>query len=139
MSTVTAKLEDNKITVTMPNMSPCAATAYKAHAFEHILTQLVFASAAFCLKTDNAIADSEATQIFVMEGTPIENKRITMHPLKVLLANGRQVIFTHMCNIIIGSLPFVPTGHRTPDLSIASLFGIRVLTEAGHKVTFDKH
>ena len=30
------------------------------------------------------------------------------------------------------------TGHIIPDLSIASLFGIRVLTEAGCTVTFDK-
>jgi hypothetical protein len=46
---------------------------------------------------------------------------------------------THMCDIVIFGLPFVLTGHIIPDLSIASLFGIWVLTEAGCNVTFDKH
>ncbi len=44
---------------------------------------------------------------------------------------------THMCDIKIDGLPFVLTNHNIPDLSIASLFGIRVLTEAGCEVTFD--
>jgi hypothetical protein len=43
-----------------------------------------------------------------------------------------------MCDIKIDGLPTVLTGHIIPDLSIASLFGIRVLTEAGCTVTFDK-
>ncbi len=135
----TAILEDNNITVLTSNMTSCLATTYKARALKHVLKQPAFASAAFHLKTDNAIADSGATQIFVMEGTPIVNKWITRHPLKVLLADGCQVMSTHMCDIIIKSLPFVLTGHIILDLSIASLFGIRVLTEAKCKVTFNKH
>ena len=43
-----------------------------------------------------------------------------------------------MCNIKINGLPTVLMGHIIPDLSIASLFGIRILTEAGCTVTFDK-
>jgi hypothetical protein len=43
---------------------------------------------------------------------------------------------THMCDILIKGLPFVLTGHVIPDLSIASFFGIRVLTKAGCNVTF---
>ena len=35
-----------------------------------------------------AIADSGATQIFIMEGTPVKNKRPTRSPLKVALADG---------------------------------------------------
>ncbi len=69
-------------------------------------------------------------QIFVTEGVPVVNKRPTTPPLKVLLANGRQVMSTHMCDIVIKGLPFTLTGHIIPDLSIASLFGIRVLTNA---------
>jgi hypothetical protein len=45
----------------------------------------------------------------------------------------------HMCNIIIKGLPLVLISHIIPDLSIASLFGIPVLTEAGCKVMFEKH
>jgi hypothetical protein len=86
----------------------------------------------------SAIADSGATQIFVMEGTPVVNKRPTSTPLKVALADGRHVLSTHMCDITIDGLPTVLTGHIIPELSIASLFGIRVLTEAGCVVTFTK-
>jgi hypothetical protein len=62
-----------------------------------------------------------------------------MHPLKVVLANGRIVLSTHMCDIKIKGLPTVLTGHIIPDLLIASLFGICVLTNAGCIVTFDKN
>jgi hypothetical protein len=44
---------------------------------------------------------------------------------------------THMCDIIIPGLPTTLVGHIVPELSIASLFGIRVLTEAGCTVKFD--
>jgi hypothetical protein len=43
-----------------------------------------------------------------------------------------------MCDIKIDGLPITLMGHIIPDLLIASLFGIRVLTEAGCEVTFDR-
>jgi hypothetical protein len=66
-----------------------------------------------------------------MEGTNMINKQCTTYPLKVALAYGRQVMSTHMCNIKIDSLLFALTGHIIPNLSIALLFGIWVLTEVG--------
>jgi hypothetical protein len=42
-----------------------------------------------------------------------------------------------MCDIIIPGLPTMLVGHIIPELSIASLFGIRVLTAAGCTVKFD--
>ncbi len=86
-----------------------------------------------------AIADSGVTHIFVMEGTNVINKRRTTCPLKVTLANGWQVVSTHMCDIHIEGLQFVLTGQIILDLSITSLFGVQVLTEVGCNVTFDKH
>ena len=44
-----------------------------------------------------------------------------------------------MCDITIDGQPTNLTGHILPDLSIASLFDIRVLTDAGCTVTFDKN
>ena len=88
----TELLDDNDITIPMSNVAACHPKAYKACALEHILQQTEFMGAAFCLKTDNAIPDSKATQIFVMEGTPVINKRATTRPLKVSLTNGRQVM-----------------------------------------------
>jgi hypothetical protein len=58
-------------------------------------------------------------------------------PLKVSLANGREVTSTHMCEVKISRLPVTLMGHIIPELSVASLFGIRVLTAAGCKVWFD--
>ena len=86
---------------------------------------------------NEAIADSGATQIFVMDGIPVHNKRKTMCPLKVALADGWRVMSIHMCDIIIPSHPTMLVRHIVPELSIASLFGIHVLTEAGCTVKFD--
>ena len=84
-----------------------------------------------------SIADSGATQIFVMDGIPVVNRRPTTQPLQVALADGRIVTSTHMCDITIEGLPTrTLTGHIVPNLSVASLFGIRVLTSAGCEVTF---
>jgi hypothetical protein len=96
-----------------------------------------WAYAAMTIASTEAIADLGATQIFVMDGIPVHNKQKTTCPLKVSLANGRRVTSTHMCDIIIPGLPTTLVGHIIPELSIASLFGIRVLTAAGCTVKFD--
>jgi hypothetical protein len=127
--------DDNKCTVQASNLSSSLSQSYRSCALDHILLNEV-AGAAFCLTTDDAIADSGATHFFVMDGTPVINKQVTMRPLKVSLTASGQVVSTHMCDIHIDGLPFVLMGHIIPDLSIASLFGIRVLTEAGCEVTF---
>jgi hypothetical protein len=57
-----------------------------------------------------------------MEGTTAINKHLTTLPLKVSLADGHQVMSTHMFHIKTDGLPLVLTGHIIPDLSIASLF-----------------
>jgi hypothetical protein len=43
-----------------------------------------------------------------------------------------------MCDVKINGLPITLMGHIIPNLSIPSLFGIRVLTNVGCKVIFDK-
>jgi hypothetical protein len=133
-------MSNDDITVPMSNVSDSHnyAQSYKSRAIKNIANSEV-AGAAFQLATDNAIADSGATQIFVMDGTPMVNRGPTTQPLKVSLAGGRQVMTTHMCDIHIKGLLFVLTGHIIPDLSIASLFGIKVLTKAGCSVTFTRN
>ena len=98
---------------------------------------IAFADEKMPSTTQVAIADSGATQIFIMDGTPVKNKRPTDCPLKVALADGRKVLSTHICDVDIPGLPIVLTGHIIPELSVASLFGIRVLTDVGCTVTFD--
>ena len=88
------------------------------------------------IASNKAITDSGTTQIVVMDGTPVHNKQKMMCLLKVALADGRRVMSTHMCNIIIPGLLTMLVGHIVPELSIASLFEICVLTEAGCMVKF---
>jgi hypothetical protein len=45
---------------------------------------------------------------------------------------------THMCDIQIDGLPVTLMGNIILDLSIALLFGIRILTEAGCDIPFTK-
>jgi hypothetical protein len=72
-----------------------------------------------------------------MDGMLVHNKQKTTCPLKVALADGRRVMSTHMYDIIIPGLPTTLIGHIVPELSIASLFGIHVLMEAGCTMQFD--
>ncbi len=132
----TYNLDDDNITIPTSNVSTHSSRpqSCKTQAIKHIVKNEI-AGGVFRLTRDKAIADS-ATQIFVIDGTPVVNKHSTMHPLKVSLADGRQVMSTHMCDIHIDGLLVELTGHIIPDLSIALLFGIRVLTEAGCEVTF---
>ncbi len=126
------------MTVVASNVSTVSTQSYKSRAPAHILAQSESSGATFCLNIKDAIADSGTTQIFVMEGTPVISKRKTTQPLKVALANGRQVMSTHICHIYIDNLPTVLMGHIITDFSIASLFGIQALTDASCKVTFDR-
>jgi hypothetical protein len=79
----------------------------------------VFAGAVFKLNPNNAIADLGATQIFVMDGTPVLNKRCTMCPLKVSLADGHEVTSTHICDVKINGLTVTLMGHIIPELTVA--------------------
>ena len=70
--------------------------------------------AAMTIASNEAIADSGATQIFVMDGIPVHNKQKTTCLLKVALADRRRVTSTHMCDIIIPGLPTTLVGHIVP-------------------------
>ncbi len=132
-------MDNDNITIPASNVADKRWTikSYCTRALEHIVHQEL-AGGVFRLPTKHAIANSGATQTFVMDGTPIINKRLTMGLLRVALADGFQVMSTHMCDIKINSLPVTLTGHIIPNLSIASLFGIRILTKAGCDITFTK-
>ena len=92
-----------------------------------------------CLqKLSDAIMDTGATAIFIMEGTPVDNKRIATKPLTINLPDGTKNKSTHCCDITIPWLSEILTGHIVPSLSIASLIGVRVLCNAGCTVTFCK-
>jgi hypothetical protein len=84
-----------------------------------------------------AIADTGATSFFLTKGAPCQNKRKATNPITVKLPDGRKIKSTHTCDIVIPGLPKVLTGHIMPNMTTASLFGIRILCKAGCKVLFD--
>ncbi len=86
---------------------------------------------ALTITTNQAIADTGATSIFIMEGADVDNKRPATVPLTINLPDGKQILSTHVCDIQIPGLPTVLTGHIVPSLSIASLIGIRQLCKVG--------
>jgi hypothetical protein len=131
-------VDDDHITVVTSNVLNGSTTSLES-AFSSFAPrqQSKCAYDTMTIAANDAIADSGATQIFVMDSTPVHNKQKTTCPLKVALADGRRVMSTHMCDIIIPGLPTTLVGHIVPELSIASLFGIRVLTEAGYTLKFD--
>ena len=83
------------------------------------------------------IADTGATSIFIMKGTPVKNLRTTNNPITISLPDGSKVSSTHICDINIPGLPTVLTGYIVPGITMASLIGIRILCKAGCKVVFD--
>ena len=85
----------------------------------------------------HAIANTGATSIFIMKGTPVKNLRTTNNPITISLTDGSKVTSTHICDIYIPGLPTVLTGHIVPGITMASLIGIRILCKAGCKVVFD--
>jgi hypothetical protein len=92
---------------------------------------------AITIATNQAIADTGATSIFIMEGADVANKRIAVKPLTINLPDGNQIQSTHECDIQIFGLPTILMGHIVPLLSAASLIRIRPLCKAGCTVVFD--
>ncbi len=114
-------MDDDDITVPTSNVADKCWTIKSYHTG---IAHQEFAGGVFLLLMKHAIANLGATQNFVMDGTPVNNKQPTTQPLRVALVDGCQVMSTHMCNIQINGLPVTLTGHIIPNLSIALLFGI---------------
>jgi hypothetical protein len=88
------------------------------------------------IKPSYTVANTGATSVF-MDGIPTKNKWPALHPIQICLPDGRKVTSTHICNITIPGLPITLTGHIVPEMTMASLLGIRVLCKAGFVVVFD--
>ena len=93
---------------------------------------------AITVTSTQAIADTGATSIFIMEGAKVVNKHRASKPLSINMPDGRKMKSTHICDITIPGLPYVLTGHIVPHLTVASLMGIRPLCNAKCTVTFDR-
>ncbi len=89
------------------------------------------------IATNQAIADTGATSIFIMASTDVDNKCLAMKPLTINFPDGKQILSTNVCDIRIPGLPAVLTGHIVSSFSIASLIEIRPLCKVEFKVIFD--
>jgi hypothetical protein len=94
--------EDDDITIITSNVSSCR----DKHTIASAASYPAIALGSVELPTKDAIPNSGATQIFVMEGTPVKNKWCTSCPLKVTLVDRHQVMTTHVCDIYIPGLPY---------------------------------
>ncbi len=92
---------------------------------------------AITIATNQAIANTGATFILIMEGANVDNKGIAKDQLTINFPDGKKVVSTHVCDINIPGLPTMLTGHIVPSLKVVSLIGIRPLCKAGCKVVFD--
>ena len=85
-----------------------------------------------------AISDSGATRYFMVQGSPVVNKRPTESQLKITFPNGNIIQSTHTCNLDTPWLPDALTeAHIVPGLSHSSLISTRNFADAGCKVLFD--
>jgi hypothetical protein len=87
------------------------------------------------VKPSLADANTGATLLFLTKGAPCQNKRCAINPVIITLPNGRKIKSTHLCNVMIPGLPILLTGHIMPDITTASLFGIRVLCKVDLRTT----
>ncbi len=92
---------------------------------------------AITIAPTQAVADTGATSIFVMDGIDVINRRVATKPLTMNLPDGRKVKSMHVCDITIPGLPGTLTGHIIPALKTALLIGIHPLCKVGCKVVFD--
>ncbi len=85
----------------------------------------------------HAVADTGAASMMIMKKTPnMKNVCLATQPLTINLPDGTMVKSTHICNLEIPGLPHVLEGHIVPDLTVASLVGIRILCKLGCTVVF---
>ena len=91
---------------------------------------------AMSINPAHAIADTGATSVFVMKDTQVQNKLQATKPISISLPDGAKVKSMHICDVTISGLLITLTGHIVPEMTMASLLGIRVLCKAGCKVVF---
>jgi hypothetical protein len=89
--------DNENMTIVASNTSCNSAQySYKHCALQHLFSAASFARAMFTLPTKDKTTNSSTTQIFVMEGTPVVNEPVTTCPLRVVLADGKEVMSTHV-------------------------------------------
>ena len=97
-----------------------------------------YTTAPLKIAKNTALADAGATGHFVLPDTPVINVKVARHPLKINLPDGDCLTSTHTYTLGILWLPNnAKEAHIVPGLAHASLISIKILCDAGCKVTYD--
>ena len=87
---------------------------------------------------DMTIADVGATGHFLQPGAPAINIKPTEKAISMLLPHRERIKSTYECELIIPSLPQgAKRAHIVPKLAHTSLVSIKMLCDAGCRVTYD--
>jgi hypothetical protein len=120
-------VEDENVTIVTSNVTqiPCQRNtrmliaAVARHLWGNPLHQYLNA---ITIATNQAIVNTGAMSIFIMDGIDVENKRIATRPLTIKLPDGNKVMST--CDIHIPGLPTVLTGYIVPKVGCKVVFDI---------------
>ena len=105
---------------------------------QNATTHTNYTTAQFKIAKNMAVADEGAASHFVLPGTPVTNIKIARHPLKINLPDGDCLTSTHTCTLDIPwLLNEAKEAHIVPGLAHASLISIKIICDAGCKVTYD--
>ena len=87
-----------------------------------------------------AIADTGATGHFLLPVAPAIDVKPTEKAISILLPDGERITSTHECELNIPSLPQeAKKAHIVPKLAHTSLVSIKMLCDAGCRVTYDNN
>ena len=105
---------------------------------QNAVTHTNYTTAQLKIAENMAVVDAGATGHYVLPGTPVTNVKVARHPLKINLLDGDCLTSTHTCKLDIPWLPNdAKEAHSVPGLAHASLISIKILCDAGCKVTYD--
>jgi hypothetical protein len=99
----TVNNDDNKATAILSNRSSRktnwpSLTATARAIFGNLMPQYLNA---LTIAANEAIADTGATAIFIMDDAEVDDKRVATKPLKIKLPDGTTIWSTHVCDNII--------------------------------------
>ena len=88
---------------------------------------------------DMAIAYAGATGDFLQPGPTAINIQPTDNLISIIIPDGKRITSTHECEIDLPELPSEANKtHIVPGLAHTSLISIKMLRDAGCKVTYDE-
>ena len=105
---------------------------------QNAVTHTNYTTAQLKIAKNMAVVDAGATGHFVLPGTPFTNLKVARHPLNINLPGRDCLTSTDTCTM---DIPWLPNdskeAHIIPGLAHASLISIKILCDAGCKVTYD--